>query len=73
MALTAHDLASPAHLFSFDVQMIQSPDDGARAEAALQLIERLSQMPGMAAVGPRPGSPLSHRSGAPASPLKGGR
>ncbi len=52
MALTAHDLGfAPAHLFSFNVQMIQLPDDGARAEAASQLIERLSQMPGIEAVG----------------------
>ena len=52
MALTAHDLGfAPAHLFSFNVQMIQLPDDGARAEAASQLIERLSQVPGIEAVG----------------------
>jgi putative ABC transport system permease protein len=31
--------------------MIQLPDDGARAEAASQLIERLAQMPGIEAVG----------------------
>ena len=52
VALTAHDLGfAPAHLFSFNVQMIQLPDDGARAEAASQLIERLSQVPGIEAVG----------------------
>jgi putative ABC transport system permease protein len=52
MALTAHDLGfAPAHLLSFNVQFVQLPDEVARGAAAAQLIARLSQVPGVEAVG----------------------
>jgi putative ABC transport system permease protein len=52
IALTAHGTGfTPAHLVSFNVQMIQLPDDATRAEAGARLIERLSQVPGVDAAG----------------------
>jgi putative ABC transport system permease protein len=42
---------SPEHLFSFNVQLVPLPDDASRTQAAVQLVDRLSQLPGVEAAG----------------------
>jgi putative ABC transport system permease protein len=52
LALTARDAGFvPGHLLSFNVQLVQFPDDASRAQAARQLIEKISQLRGVEAAG----------------------
>ena len=66
-AITARDLGFvPEDLLSFNVQLIRLPDEGARARASVTLMERLSAVPGVKAVGGATGLP-------PATPQRGTR
>jgi predicted permease len=52
VAVTSRDAGfSPGHLLSFNVQFVPLPDAAARGQAATELMERLSQLPGVEAVG----------------------
>jgi putative ABC transport system permease protein len=52
ISITTRDAGfSPEQLFSFNVQFVPLPDDASRAEAAAQLVDRLSELPGVQAAG----------------------
>jgi predicted permease len=66
-ALTSRDLGFvPDDLLSFNVQLIKLPDEAARARASSMLMDRLSTIPGVNAVGAATGLP-------PATPQRGTR
>jgi len=67
IALATRDAGfSPRNLVTFSVQFITLPNDGARADASQQLMERLAQTPGIAAAGAATGFP-------PVTPQRGTR
>ena len=57
---------TPAHLLSFNVQLVSLPDEASRAQVATALIDRLSQLPGVEAAGAATGFP-------PVTPQRGTR
>jgi putative ABC transport system permease protein len=58
-ALTAQDPGfQPGALLSFNVQFLKQPDGAARAQAAAGMLERLTALPGVAAVGASTGLPV---------------
>jgi predicted permease len=57
--LTAQDPGfQPGALLSFNVQFLKQPDGAARAQAAAGMLERLTALPGVAAVGASTGLPV---------------
>ena len=52
LALTTRDAGfTPEHLLSFNVQFVPLPDEASRAQAASQLVDKLSGLPGVEAAG----------------------
>ncbi len=52
ISITSRDAGfSPEHLLAFNVQFVPLPDDASRTQAAAQLVDRLSQLPGVEAAG----------------------
>jgi len=52
ISMTTRDAGfSPEHLISFNVQFVPLPDDASRTQAAAQLVDRLSDLPGVEAAG----------------------
>jgi putative ABC transport system permease protein len=52
VSITTRDAGfSPEQLLSFNVQFVPLPDDASRAQAAAQLVDRLSELPGVQAAG----------------------
>jgi putative ABC transport system permease protein len=67
LALTARDAGfTPANLLSFNVQLIALPDGAARAQAAVVLMDRIAELPGVEAAGAATGFP-------PMTPQRGTR
>jgi putative ABC transport system permease protein len=67
IALSGRDAGfSPHDLVTFNVQFVTLPDDAARTQAARQLIERVSQIPGVESAGASTGFP-------PVTPQRGTR
>ena len=58
LTLTARDAGfTPANLISFNVPFRSLPDDASRAQAAALLMDRLAELPGVAAAGAATGFP----------------